>query len=482
VAEPQRDRRAGGLAVAIGECLAERAALWFGWSGRTNELAPGMIPERHRAGGIELLTIDMTGEELAGYYHGFANQCLWPLLHFRIDLVRFEREFLRQYRAVNRRLAAALAPSLRPDDIIWVHDFHLVPFGFELRRQGIRQPIGFFLHVPFPPAELVRMLPGHRDLFRNLLAYDVIGFQTHADLACFRGYAQQELDVRVGADGGLRAAGRVATARAFPIGIDVDAFAELARAAEARRQARHVRASLGGRALIAGVDRLDYTKGVPQRLRAYRRFLAAHPEYRNRVVLAQISPPGRDNLDPYAQIRQETDELAGAIHGEFGELDWAPLRYLRRPMARGALAALYRASRVGLVTPLRDGMNLVAKEFVAAQDAGDPGVIVLSRFAGAAEAMDEALLVNPYDLDEVAGALLAALRMPLEERRARHDSLLAAIRANDVHAWRDAVLRELARVRASERLPRAEPPAPEAMPGRLAGPRSRQEIASAARA
>ncbi len=444
VADPKRDRKAGGLAVAVGETLEATGGGWFGWSGDVAPNARQTKPTVRLVDGIYIVTIDLTSEELEGFYFGFSNQCLWPLLHYRVDLVHFEQEFYDKYQIVNRRFANALAQFLGPNDVIWIHDLHLIPMAAELRQHGCKQPIGFFLHVPFPPPEVVAALPRHHDLLKGMMAYDLIGFQTHRDTACFRNYAVQELGAELHKDGSLQFSGHRVECDAFPAGIDVDSFTELSTNAQARKQIASLRESTGKRALIVGVDRLDYSKGLVERLTAYGEFLRVYEENRNKVVLMQVTPPSRETLESYAQIRRELDRLEGDINGEFGEMDWTPVRYIRRAVSRSKLAALYRASRVGLVTPLRDGMNLVAKEYVAAQDENDPGVLILSRFAGAAEAMQDALIVNPYDVEQVAYALQMAVHMPLEERRQRHQALLATIKQEDVHAWSRAFLARLA--------------------------------------
>jgi trehalose 6-phosphate synthase len=447
VADPKRDRKAGGLAVAVGETLEATGGGWFGWSGEVTPNARGVKPTIKLIDGIYIVTIDLTSEELDGFYFGFSNQCLWPILHYRIDLVHFEQEYYDQYRVVNRRFANALAQFLGPNDVIWIHDLHLIPMAAELRQHGCKQPIGFFLHVPFPPPEVVAALPRHHDLLKELMAYDLLGFQTQRDTACFRNYAMQELGAVMSRDGSLQFAGHRIQCGAYPAGIDVDSFAELSTNAAARKQIASLAESVGNRAMIVGVDRLDYSKGLVERLKAYREFLKTYKENRNKVVLMQVTPPSRETLEYYIQIRRELDRLEGDINGEFGEMDWTPVRYIRRAISRPKLAALYRGSRVGLVTPLRDGMNLVAKEYVAAQDENDPGVLILSRFAGAAEAMEQALIVNPYDEEQVAYALQMALHMPLEERRERHQALLATIKKEDVHAWSRAFLSRLQRTK-----------------------------------
>ncbi|UCH48469.1 MAG: trehalose-6-phosphate synthase [Betaproteobacteria bacterium] len=447
VADPKRDRKAGGLAVAVGETLEATGGGWFGWSGEVAPDARHSKPIVRLIDGIYIVTIDLTSEELDGFYFGFSNQCLWPILHYRIDLVHFEQEYYDKYRIVNRRFANALAQFLGPNDVIWIHDLHLIPMAAELRQHGAKQPIGFFLHVPFPPPEVVAALPRHHDLFKDMMAYDLLGFQTQRDTACFRNYAMQELGAVMSRDGSLQFAGHRIQCGAYPAGIDVDSFTELSTNAAARKQIASLGESVGNRAMLVGVDRLDYSKGLVERLKAYREFLKTYKENRNKVVLMQVTPPSRETLESYVQIRRELDRLEGDINGEFGEMDWTPVRYIRRAVSRSKLAALYRASRVGLVTPLRDGMNLVAKEYIAAQDENDPGVLILSRFAGAAEAMEQALIVNPYDVEQVAYALQVALHMPLEERRERHRALLATIKKEDVHAWSRAFLTRLQRTK-----------------------------------
>lgn len=443
VADPKRDRKAGGLAVAVGETLEATGGGWFGWSGEVTPDAKELKPAFKLIDGVYIVTIDLTSAELDGYYFGFSNQCLWPLLHYRVDLMHFEQEYYDQYKIVNRRFANALAKFLGPNDIIWIHDLHLIPMAAELRQLGCKQPIGFFLHVPFPPPEVVAALPRHYDLLKDMMSYDLVGFQTQRDTRCFRAYAVQQLGAELLKDGSVQSAGHRVQCGAFPAGIDVDIFVELSRTAEARRQITNLDESIGDRALIVGVDRLDYSKGLTQRLTAFREFLKTYPENHNKAVLMQVTPPSRESLESYAQIRRELDRLEGAINGEFGEMDWTPVRYIRRAISRSKLAALYRAARVGLVTPLRDGMNLVAKEFVVAQDEDDPGVLILSQFAGAAEAMEHALIVNPYDVEQVAYALQMAIHMPLDERRERHQALLATVRKEDVHAWSRAFLSRL---------------------------------------
>lgn len=444
VADPDQDGQAGGLAVALDEIFRVRRGLWFGWSGQVRRDADGRPAKNRKAENVDLVTLDLTPREYQDCYLGYANRCLWPILHYRTDLVEFRHSYAEAYQAVNRRFAEALAPLLREDDLIWVHDYHLIPLAPEMRRLGCRHRIGFFLHVPFPPKEVFASLPGYEEILSALVAYDLLGFQTETDKSCFLSTMEGLVGARADAHGWIDAFGQSVQVDVFPVGIDVDGFAELATAPKARHHVERLLGALQDRDLIIGVDRLDYTKGLSHRFVAYRNLLERVPEWRNKVSLLQIAPLSRQELGPYAITREELDRLSGEINGVFADLDWTPIRYHVKPLARSTLAALFRASRVGLVTPLRDGMNLVAKEFVVAQDRADPGVLVLSRFAGAAEGMKEALIVNPHDVDGTADAINLALAMPLDERVARHDALLQRLRKQDAQAWHRAFVDRLA--------------------------------------
>ncbi|MBA4208437.1 MAG: trehalose-6-phosphate synthase [Parvibaculum sp.] len=437
--------RAGGLAVALVEALKSRGGLWYGWSGKI-EARGGDTAKVEDVGPLTLATVDLSPDEHEEYYNGFANRCLWPLFHYRTDLTAFDRRYYEGYRRVNAKFARVLFPLLRPDDTIWVHDYHLLAFGDELRQMGAKQRMGFFLHIPFPAREVLTAEPHHNAMVRGLFAYDVIGFQTEQDCERFRDYVVREAGGRADGDK-LHCFGRSVRMRAFPIGIDAEGFARIAATdKDARRQFEKARAGLGDRMQILGVDRLDYTKGIAERIRAYERLLEDYPDARRAVSYLQIAATSRGDVQEYQVMREELDGLAGHVNGAYGEFDWTPLRYLNRPMARRSLAGLYRASKIGLVTPLRDGMNLVAKEYVAAQDPEDPGVLILSRFAGSAYQMPEALIVNPYDIKGVADALQVARYMKLEERRERHKALMARLVREDVANWRDEFLDMLAAV------------------------------------
>ena len=448
VADP-RKTAAGGLAVALADALNASGGLWFGTSGQVVERDAGGTPGEakvhlQRAGEVTLATVALARDDHDAYYLGYSNGVLWPVFHYRLDLADFDAGDIDGYRRVNRLFAHKLMPMLRPDDVIWVHDYHLIPLAAELRAMGSTHRIGFFLHIPLPPPLILAAIPQHEWLMRSLFAYDLVGFQSNADLTHFARYVQAEGRAEQRGDDVFHAFGRSVRARAFPIGIDVDEFDALMAGRDAQDTLATMREQYAKRQLLVGVDRLDYSKGLPQRVRAFRRLLERYPENRMSATLIQVASPSREDVDAYADIRRELEGLCGSMNGEYGELDWMPVRYIHRTVARRRLPGLYRAARVGLVTPLRDGMNLVAKEYVAAQDPADPGVLVLSRFAGAAEQLgDGALLVNPYDTQGTADAIQHALRMPLDERRARHERLHAQIREHDVHRWHREFLQTL---------------------------------------
>lgn len=449
IADP-RQTAAGGLAVALAEVLNNTGGLWFGWSGKIVDQTEVDDVHLQQAGPVKLAMVDLSKVDHDAFYLGYSNGVLWPVFHYRLDLADFDNAYIGGYRRVNQLFARKLLPLLRPDDVIWVHDYHLIPLAAELRALGCKQRIGFFLHIPLPPPLILAAIPGHDWLIRALFAYDLVGFQGEADLEHFARYIETEARAQRLPERRWRAFGRTVHAGAFPIGIDVEEFNELAAAPEAMDMYERMRREYYRRKLLVGVDRLDYSKGLPQRMRAFREFLQRNPELRSSATLIQIAAPSRENVEAYADILHELESLCGSINGNFGELDWMPVRYIHRTVPRAQLPGLYRASRVALVTPLRDGMNLVAKEFLAAQDPDDPGVLVLSRFAGAAEQLKEAIMVNPYDTEGTAAAILLALQMPLEERRERHQAMMRTVRQYDVHWWCDSFLAALAEAQPQE--------------------------------
>ena len=425
----------GGLSVALAAALREYRGIWFGWSGQKTEEFTGHI-DLQRHDGVTTATIDLEEQDVHEYYNGYANRTLWPLFHYRIDLAEYDRSFGSGYERVNERFADTVAPLIEPDDLVWVHDYHLIPLGQQLRERGLKNRIGFFLHIPWPPQRLLVSLPYHQRLVTSMLAYDLIGFQTEEWLDSFHHYIDREMGGSVGGDGTVRVGDRSVKAAAFPIGIDAADFAAAVRSGQAKGAYERLKGSVEGKHVIIGVDRLDYSKGLEERFLGYRRFLEEHDNCRGKVTFLQIAPPSRGEVHTYEHIREHLDELSGRINGEFAEVDWVPIRYVNQGYPRADLAGFYRASDVALITPLRDGMNLVAKEYVAAQDPEDPGVLILSRFAGAALQLKDALLVNPYSKDEISDAIHRALEMPREERVRRWRSMMDNVTGEDVVAWR----------------------------------------------
>lgn len=424
----------GGLAVALQAALREHGGLWFGWSGETVPHFDGVVHDAS-AQGVTIATIDLEEQDIEEYYNGYANRTLWPLFHYRLSIAEFEREFEGGYARVNARFADSIAPMVQPDDQLWVHDYHLFPLGRALRERGVTNRIGFFLHIPWPPAELLQSLPNHRALIEALFDYELVGFQTEDWRANFHRCVVDLLGGTVGDDGLVTVEGRTMRTLACPIGIDAENFALMAQSPPARYAHHRMRQSLAGRDMIVGVDRLDYSKGLEERFQGYERYLRDNPAQHGEVFLLQIAPPSREDVNTYQDIRAKLDAMSGRINGEFADYDWVPLRYVNRGYPRDVLAGIYRAARVGLVTPLRDGMNLVAKEYVAAQDPADPGVLILSEFAGAAPQLQDAVLVNPHSPDELADAIGLALAMPRRERIRRWETLFDNVQREDVMWW-----------------------------------------------
>jgi trehalose 6-phosphate synthase len=432
----------GGLAAGVLDALHEKGGLWVGWSGEIAEGESRAQPERQK-GSIRLQTLDLAQPDYDQYYRGFANSALWPVLHYRSALARFSRADYVGYRRINGLFAAIVAAKLEPEDVVWAHDYHLMDLAAAMRELGVTNRLGIFLHTPFPAAAVFMTLPVHAELARALCQYDLIGFQTEADRRAFEDYVLREADGHLLPGRALVAFGRIVRTGVYPIGVQAEEIRRQAKPPADCPQMARLRASIGGGKLIVSVDRLDYSKGLTERFLAYERFLEQNEQCRGSVTFLQIAPPSRSDVETYREIRLEMEREAGRINGRFAELDWTPLRYLNKGFARPMLMPIYARADVGLVTPMRDGMNLVAKEYVAAQDPSDPGVLVLSQFAGAACELKAALQVNPHDPDEVAAALAKALSMPLAERRARHAEMMAVLRRNSLSAWRDRFLTDL---------------------------------------
>ncbi|CAI8827832.1 alpha,alpha-trehalose-phosphate synthase [Kosakonia quasisacchari] len=442
---PPDDKKssAGGLAVGILGALKATGGLWFGWSGETGDEDKPL--KKVTKGNITWASFNLSEEHYDQYYSQFSNGVLWPAFHYRLDLVKFQREAWEGYQDVNALLADKLLPLIKEDDILWIHDYHLLPFASELRKRGVNNQIGFFLHIPFPTPEIFNALPPHAELLEQLCDYDLLGFQTESDRLAFLDSLsmQTRLTTRSGKE--HVAWGKTFRTEVYPIGIEPQEIAQQAagplptKLAQLKNELKNVKN-------IFSVERLDYSKGLPERFLAYETLLEKFPQHHGKIRYTQIAPTSRGEVQAYQDIRHQLETEAGRINGKYGQLGWTPLYYLNQHFDRKVLMKVFRYAEVGLVTPLRDGMNLVAKEYVAAQDPENPGVLILSQFAGAANELTSALIVNPYDRDDVAAAMDRALRMPLAERISRHAEMLKVITENDIHRWQQRFISDLKRI------------------------------------
>jgi len=433
----------GGLVSAIAPVLRERRGSWVGWNGTASDEggAAGVEPFEHD--GMRIHPLALSRADLEAFYYGFSNETLWPLYHDAIRFPHFHRRWWWTYREVNERYARAAADLVGEGSDVWVHDYQLQLAPSMIREMAPRARIGFFLHIPFPPEELFAKLPWRRQVLEGLLGADVLGFQTKLSAQNFSRAARQ-LTPATGSDYRLEYEGRRIVCRAFPISVDYAEINAVGGEAETARTASRLRESLGGRRIILGVDRMDYTKGIDVRLRAFEDLLETGRASADQVVLMQVAVPSRESVDDYAELRRRVDEHVGRINGRFASGGAAAVYYLYRGLPFHELVGAYRAADVMMVTPFRDGMNLVAKEYCAARADGD-GVLVLSEFAGAALELKQAMLVNPYDIDGMSAALDRALRMEEGDRRRRMRSLRRTVAHHDVYRWADSFLSELSR-------------------------------------
>ena len=443
ISVPKRGTAPGGLAVGLMAAMQARQGMWFGWDGETADVAAAE-PSVTSKDGVTFASIDLDQTEYQDFYLGFCNGALWPLFHYFVDGFRYSDTQYEVYQRVNQRYARLLMPLLEPADLVWVHDYHLFPLAQKLREAGATQPMGLFLHIPFPNIEVLRVLPVYGEILQSMLAYDVLGFQTETDRDAFRGAAAFVWGAQaLSSANTVTVGGRRVLTEVFPIGVDVDAIQREAVESLGTEVSKRMVTGLLGRKLMIGVDRLDYSKGLVERFKAYERFLETHPENQNRVTFMQIAPISRSDVRAYAEIRRDLEQTTGRTNGRFADTDWTPIRYLNRNFPHDVLMGFMRSGQVGIVTPLRDGMNLVAKEFVAAQDPADPGVLILSTLAGAARELTSAVLVNPYDSRGMAHAIQQAFNMPLAERRERHQAMLEVLRRNSIAAWHSSFVKTL---------------------------------------
>jgi trehalose 6-phosphate synthase/phosphatase len=445
----------GGLVTAMGAVLRKRGGVWIGWPGVVGEIPDAAFGKATRGVGYEVVPVALSEAERDEFYYGYSNEIIWPLFHDLQNFCNFEPGFWQTYKAVNERYAEVIARQCRSGDFIWVHDYHLMHAAQALRERGARAALTFFLHIPFPPYDIFAKLPQQQRLLRALLQFDLLGFQTQRDLRNFLQCVRRVVSDAEAIPGSglqlIRLGEREIRVGSFPVGIDFGAFEKGAASEEVGQRARDLSASFSGCQLILGLDRLDYSKGIPERLRALRNALERHQELRGRVVLIQVVVPSRVEIPKYHEFKNRIDRLVGEINGRFSTDTWLPVHYRFRSLDRADLLAHYRACEIALVTPLKDGMNLVAKEHCACRlDLN--GALILSQFAGAAEQLKRgALLVNPYDIEQMADAILTAFQMSRTERSARMKRMRRVVRSENVFWWVDSFLRAGTQTAASRR-------------------------------
>ena len=436
----------GGLVTALAPVLRNRGGLWIGWAGTAGgDEIPDVLTRAAEGIGYSLAPVPLSPIEEANYYRGFSNEILWPLFHDLQSHCNFDPDYWESYQLVNHKFARVVADNTRPDDFVWVHDYHLMLAARELRSMGVKSKLGFFLHIPFPPLDIFVKLPWRFEILLALLQYDIIGFQTMRDrrnfMQCLRALIGQAESSGRGQVCELQLERETLRVGAFPISIDFKAFEDEAGSRQVAESAWHVHENLPNRQIVLGIDRLDYTKGIPYRLEAFRHLLVHHPELRNRITLVQVVVPSRRGIPEYEALKTDIERLVGDINGQFtGQSGWIPIHYLYRSLTRYELLGYYRAAEIALITPFKDGMNLVAKEYCASS-LEESGVLILSEFAGAAAELQRgALLVNPYDIVRVSDALHQAFHMPPAERHARMRRLRQGIRKRDIFWWVDSFL------------------------------------------
>lgn len=442
---PRLSRSSGGLATALDSIWRYTHGLWIGWGGAADSPGANTILEKAARGrSYGFRPVPLSREEISKFYSGFANEIVWPLFHDMPSRCNFDPEYWEVYQRVNRRFAQATAEAANGKDLVWAHDYHLMLMARYLREANIRSRVGFFLHIPFPAPDIFDKLPWRKPILRALLQYDLLGFQTDHDrynfLSCLERIVPEAISSRDGAQSVIDLEDRRTRAGTFPISIAFEEFANHAASREVEQAANQFRHELGNKFLVLGVDRMDYTKGIPERLKAFRILLRRYPELRHGVTLLQVVVPSREEIPNYKELRREVELLVSQINGEFTDSGWVPIHYMHRNLTRKQLVTYYRAADIALITSLKDGMNLVAKEFCAAQVA-ETGVVVISEFTGAAaELQHGALVVNPNDLAAVAEAIHRACVMPVEEKRSRMRLMRDIVQTNNVQVWAESFL------------------------------------------
>jgi len=442
---PRLTPSSGGLASALDSIWRHHHGLWIGWAGPVDaEAAEPLLAKAAHGRPYGFKAVPLSAHEVSKFYSGFANEIIWPLFHDMPSRCDFDPEYWEVYQRVNRKFAQVVTEMSHSRDLIWAHDYHLMLMGKYLREAGCTARVGFFLHIPFPAPDLFEKLPWRKSILRSLLQYQLLGFQTDRDrynfISCLERIVPEAISTRGESQSIVVLEGRKTTVGSFPISIAFEEFASHAASREVEAGSAQLRQELSNNFLVLGVDRMDYTKGIPERLKAFRILLRRYPELRHRITLLQVVVPSREEIPHYKELRREVELLVSQINGEFTEAGWVPIHYMHRNLTRRQLLTYYRAADIALVTSLKDGMNLVAKEFCAAQ-VDERGVVVISEFAGAAaELQHGALVINPNDLAGIADAIHRACVMPVEEKRTRMQLLRDVIRTYNVQGWAESFL------------------------------------------
>ena len=441
-------RASGGLATAVEAMWKGRAGIWVGWSGIDDDpRLPEVLAQASRERQYQMRSVSLTAEEISKFYNGFANEIIWPLFHDLPSPCNFDPSYWEAYQHVNGKFAQAVADMADPKDVVWVHDYHLMLVAKQARQLNVKSRMGFFLHIPFPAPDVFEKLPWREAVLRGLLAFDLVGFQTDRDRNNFSRCLEKLIpEARVESRAWQQVVwnrGRPVVAGTYPISIDYNAFDAPARRPEVAQRSANIRNSVPGKWLVLGVDRLDYTKGIPERLRAFRLALEQHPELRQQITLVQVVVPSRSDIPKYKDLKQEIERLVSGINGEFTQPGWVPIHYLHRSLERDELVAYYCAADIALITSLKDGMNLVAKEYCASH-VDEQGVLILSEFAGAGPELREgALLVNPNDFTQVADSLVQACQMSTAEKQRRMRAMRLVVKHHNVERWAASFLEAL---------------------------------------
>lgn len=435
----------GGLVTALAPVLRNRGGLWIGWPGTPSKADISKpLKVASKEAGYSLIPVHMQKDEVQRFYIGMSNEIIWPLFHDLQSYCNFDPDYWETYKNINAKFADVIKENTTNEDFIWVHDYHLMTVAKELRARGIKATIGFFLHIPFPPLDIFVKLPWRAEILTSLLEYDIIGFQTLRDrrnfLQCLRTLTEEVTVQGKGQVVTVLFGKREVRVGSFAISIDYNEFNQLAESKEVADRAWYIHEDIPKSQIVLGVDRLDYTKGIPYRLKAFREVLCKYPELRGRVTLVQVVVPSRRNIPMYQDLKTEIERLVSEVNGQFTRPGWVPILYLYRFLDKEELLAFYRTAEIALITPIKDGMNLVAKEYCASS-IEENGVLILSEFAGAAAQLQHnATLVNPYNIEEVADAIYNAFTMKYEERKARMKKLRQTIRRSDIYWWVNSYL------------------------------------------